>query len=247
MGEEWSVGTGERNPAEESWFPKLGRVAEGGREDVRREDRLWLKGVEGALPRLMVCVCAVSRARADISWERRLVGEEGSNTLDTLVLPLYNTREPIRSSTRIMSRPLIGTASTAGIFLTAPKIILVAQSFATSIFTMARQGWEPEHKKQIMFCPTVSVERNTLLAFPPFSFICPPGSVHKWSRHIVTWRGLSSHSPLSSSSPALQGERVGEENLSPTLLEREGDWPPLRREPMLVEGEPDLDVTNIGE
>ena len=40
---------------------------------------------------------------------------------------------------------------------------------------------------------------------------------------------------------------MGEENLKDILLEWEGDWPPRKMEPMLVEGEPDLDVTNIGE
>ena len=41
MWDEWSVGTGERNPTEESWLPKLGRVAEGGREEVSKDDLLW--------------------------------------------------------------------------------------------------------------------------------------------------------------------------------------------------------------
>ena len=40
---------------------------------------------------------------------------------------------------------------------------------------------------------------------------------------------------------------MGEENLAATLLDREGDWPPLRIEAMLVNGDPDLDAMNMGE
>ena len=202
-------------------------MADAGRDEVNKDERLWLTGVEGALSKSRNGVTGpLSSARADISCDNRVVGEEGSKTLDTLVVPLYKTKEPVVSSTSTMFRPLIGTASTAEIFLTAPKMILLEQSLATSIFTMERLGWVPEHKKQIMFCPTVSVDRNTLAAFPPFSFTCPPGSVHKWSRHMVTssGRGFSSQKELSLSWPVLQeGDRVGEENLAATLLEREGD------------------------
>jgi len=40
-----SEGTGETNPTEESKLPKFGRAADGGRDEVSREDFLWLRGV----------------------------------------------------------------------------------------------------------------------------------------------------------------------------------------------------------
>ena len=86
----------------ESASPKVGKVAEGGRDEVRRLLFLAFKGVEGALamsklrwavPALETGVLgALSRARAEISLEREAVGrlgmEQGIATTHTRLDPV---------------------------------------------------------------------------------------------------------------------------------------------------------------
>ena len=107
--------------------------------------------MQGALPlSRLILLGAVSRARADISCERIVVGEEGSMILDTLVVPEYNTRDAVMSNTKIMFSPDTGAASRAEIFLTAPNIILSGLSLAASILTICKPGLRPVLIKQII-------------------------------------------------------------------------------------------------
>ena len=78
-----------------------------------------------------------------------------------------------------MSSPDSGTASTAGTVLAAPKITRPETSLVFSILTRARP---PVVRRQRSCWPTVSVARKTLEAEP-----LVPGSVQRWSRHMVTW------------------------------------------------------------
>ena len=110
------------------------------------------KVLEGALSTFIKGVIGpLSRARAEISCDKRTVGEEGRNTFATFVVPLYRTRDLVGSRTKIIFSPFMGTASRAGIFLTAPKMILLGQSLATSILINVKLGWLSENTKQIMF------------------------------------------------------------------------------------------------
>ena len=85
----------------ESASPKVGKVAEGGRDEVRRLLFLAFKGVEGALAMSKLrwagaletgVLGALSRARAEISLEREAVGrlgmEQGIATTHTRLDPV---------------------------------------------------------------------------------------------------------------------------------------------------------------